>query len=299
MASCALALCNPRAGAGLKFFHHSNFYDTSQKSTSKAYRQNGSRTRRSSVVRATDYPPKRAEHTNDLPSPPHSHLASHHVPLPPNQQSTDKGRADAEVYYNPTDKPLSFTSTLPLLNSSYRIPRLGFGIYRSAPEVCTASCLTALKTGYRHIDSAQFYRNEKEMGVAARESGIPRSELFLTTKVMTPAGGADKTYEKCRDSVKKVVGELSKDGRTEKEDEYVDLFLIHTPNGGAAARKEMWLALERVYKEGLARHIGVSNFGTGHIAELKEYASVWPPVVNQIEVRVLFPARLLGYHWAH
>ena len=214
-----------------------------------------------------------------------SHLSQHHEPLPADQQATPEGRAAAEEYSkkHPPPSDLSIRSTLPLVNSSYSIPRLGFGIYRSSPEVCTKSCLHALRSGYRHIDSAQFYQNESEMGAAARESGIPRSELFLTTKVMTPGGSAQKTYEKCRDSVRKVVGELSA-GETKKEDEYVDLFLIHTPNGGAAARKEMWLALERIREEGLARSIGVSNFGAGHIEELKQYAKFWPPQVNQIEV---------------
>ena len=70
----------------------------------------------------------------------------------------------------------------------------------------------------------------------------------------------------------------------EGEDGYVDLFLIHTPSGGKAARKEMWLALERLESEGLAKSIGVSNFGVGHIEEMKEYARTWPPHVNQIEV---------------
>lgn len=171
---------------------------------------------------------------------------------------------------------LTLQSTLPLPNSTRTIPRLGFGIYLSPTNVCVASCTAALKAGYRHIDSAQFYRNEAEMGKAARESGIPRSELFLTTKIMSAGGSPQKTYEKCRDSVRKI--------NADAEDGYVDLFLIHTPSGGAAARKEMWLALERLESEGLAKSIGVSNFGVGHIQEMKEYARIWPPHVNQIEV---------------
>ena len=121
------------------------------------------------------------------------------------------------------------------------------------------------------------------MGLSVKESGVPRSEIFLCTKIMSPAGSPEKTYEKCRESVRKIVGELS-EGPAKKEDEYVDLFLIHTPNGGAASRKEMWLALEKLREEGLARSIGVSNFGAGQIAELKQYAKFWPPQVNQIEV---------------
>ena len=114
------------------------------------------------------------------------------------------------------------------------------------------------------------------MGAAARDSSIPRSELFLTTKIMSAGGSPQKTYEKCRDSVRKINGN--------EEAGYVDLFLIHTPSGGKAARKEMWLALERLESEGLAKSIGVSNFGVGHIEEMKDYARIWPPHVNQIEV---------------
>ena len=170
---------------------------------------------------------------------------------------------------------LTLQSALPLPNSQNTIPRLGFGIYLSPRSVCIASCTTALKAGYRHIDSAQFYKNESEMGIAARESGIARSDLFLTTKILTAAGSPEKTYEKCRKSVQTIAG---------GDDGYVDLFLIHTSSGGPSARKEMWQALEKLESEGLAKSIGVSNFGVGHIQEMKEYARIWPPHVNQIEV---------------
>lgn len=173
--------------------------------------------------------------------------------------------------------PLSLTSTITLHNS-LTIPRLGFGIYRSPRDVCVASCLHALKTGYRHIDSAQFYANEAEMGDAVRQSGIPRSEVYLTTKILSAGGSAEKTLAKLRESVAKIDhGEEGRKG-------YVDLFLIHSPSGGKEAVKEMWQALERLVDEGGARSIGVSNFGVGHIEEMKEYARVWPPHVDQIEV---------------
>ncbi|KAL8713739.1 MAG: hypothetical protein Q9220_002265 [cf. Caloplaca sp. 1 TL-2023] len=160
------------------------------------------------------------------------------------------------------------------------MPRLGFGIYQSPPSVCVASCLTALRAGYRHIDSAQYYANEAEMGRAVTDSGIPRSEIFLTTKILSSVGSPEKTYEKCLSSVKTI-----DPGRGEGEDDgYVDLFLIHSPNCGKEKRREMWLALERLVKEGKVRSIGVSNFGIGHIEEMREYASIWPPQVNQIEL---------------
>ena len=115
------------------------------------------------------------------------------------------------------------------------------------------------------------------MGEAARKSGLPRSELFLTTKVLSPAGGPEGTYKKCLESVEKVDG---KDG-------YVDLFLIHSPSSGSAGRKELWQALERLEQEGRVKAIGVSNHGVRHIEEMKSYARIWPPHVNQIEVCLL------------
>ncbi|CAF9921032.1 MAG: hypothetical protein HETSPECPRED_004412 [Heterodermia speciosa] len=172
---------------------------------------------------------------------------------------------------------LSLTSTITLHNS-LNIPRLGFGIYLSPRDVCVASCLHALKTGYRHIDSAQFYANEAEMGDAVRQSGIPRSDIYLTTKVLSAGGSVEKTLKKLRESVAKIDhGEEGRKG-------YVDLFLIHSPSGGKEARKEMWQALEKLVDEGGARSIGVSNFGVGHVEELREFARVWPPHVNQIEL---------------
>ncbi|KIX10054.1 uncharacterized protein Z518_01135 [Rhinocladiella mackenziei CBS 650.93] len=175
---------------------------------------------------------------------------------------------------------LSLTDTLPLPNSSVRIPRLGFGVYQSSPSVCVQSCLSALQTGYRHIDTAQFYGNEAQVGEAVRKSGLPRSEIFVTTKILSAGGSVEKSYQKCVDSVNKI-----DPGQNEGGGEgYVDLFLIHSPNAGSKARKEMWLALEKLYEEGRAKSIGVSNFGVGHIEEMKGYAKVWPPQVNQIEL---------------
>ena len=171
---------------------------------------------------------------------------------------------------------LSIKTTLPLPNTSIQIPQLGFGVYRSPTNVCVASCLAALKAGYRHIDTAQFYANETEVGEAVAQSGLKRSDIFLTTKILSAGGSVDASYKKCVESVKKL---------DPSENGYVDLFLIHSPNAGSKARKEMWLALEKLYEEGKAKSIGVSNWGIGHIDEIKEYGKVvFPPHVNQIEV---------------
>ncbi|KAL4817136.1 NADP-dependent oxidoreductase domain-containing protein [Aspergillus spinulosporus] len=166
------------------------------------------------------------------------------------------------------------TDLLPLPNSSVKIPRLGFGVYRSPATQTKQSVLKALETGYRHIDTAQFYANEKEVGEAIRDSGLPRSEIFVTTKILAPAGSPEATYEKIVESVNKIGG----------QDGYVDLFLIHSSSSGFSGRKDLWQALEKLLEEGRTKSIGVSNFGVKHIEEMKEYAKVWPPHVNQIEL---------------
>ena len=170
---------------------------------------------------------------------------------------------------------MKITDAVRLLNN-VTIPRLGFGVYLSPPERCTTSCLAALKAGYRHIDTAQFYGNEGEVGDAVRQSGLKRSEVFLTTKILDAKGSIEESYQSLLDSVRLIDGENGA----------VDLFLIHTASIGALARKELWLALEKLYKEGKAKSIGVSNYGIGHIEEMREYAVTWPPHVNQLEVRM-------------
>jgi diketogulonate reductase-like aldo/keto reductase len=174
--------------------------------------------------------------------------------------------------------PYKPTDTLPLPNSTVRIPRLGFGVYRSPTSHCVKSVLKALEVGYRHIDTAQFYGNESEVGEALRTSGLPRDEVFVTTKILSPAGSAEQTYDKLLASVEKIGGPGG----------YVDLFLIHSSSSGPAGRKQLWKALEKLHGEGKAKAIGVSNYGVQHIEEMKAYAQVWPPQVNQIEVCLFF-----------
>lgn len=168
----------------------------------------------------------------------------------------------------------TISDVLSLPQSTVKIPRIGFGVYLSHNQQCITSCLEALKAGYRHIDTAQFYRNEKEVGEAVRQSGLKRSDIFITTKILHATGSAEKTYQSALDSVRTIEG----------EDGAVDLFLIHTATAGSTVRKELWLALEKLYEAGKARSIGVSNYGIGHIEEMKEYAKIWPPHVNQLEV---------------
>ena len=167
------------------------------------------------------------------------------------------------------------TDLIPLSNSKERIPRLGFGVYRSPRNQCVQSCLKALDAGYRHIDTAQFYGNEKEVGEALRTCGLPREQIFVTTKILSPGSVAVMTYDKLLQSVEEIGGRGG----------YVDLFLIHSPKSGPAGRKDLWQALERLREEGRTKSIGVSNYGISHIEEMRAYAKVWSPQVNQIEVR--------------
>ncbi|UNI15304.1 hypothetical protein JDV02_001847 [Purpureocillium takamizusanense] len=160
------------------------------------------------------------------------------------------------------------------MTNSVKIPQLGFGVYKSPEAVCARSCDTALDVGYRHIDTAQFYGNETQVGQAVQRSAMPREHVFITTKVLVAEDSVEATLRKCLDSVAKL----------DPDSGYVDLFLIHSPNSGAVKRKIMWQALEKLYESGKARSIGVSNFGIKHIEELKEFATVWPPHVNQIEL---------------
>ncbi|KAN0102750.1 putative aldo-keto reductase [Hyaloscypha variabilis] len=169
---------------------------------------------------------------------------------------------------------LTITSTLPLPNTPVTIPRLGFGVFESPRTQCVSSILAALSAGYRHIDTAQFYENETEVGLAIQQSGLPRSSLFITTKIDIAQGTVEKTYQSCLESVRKIDGEMG----------YVDLFLVHTADVGRDGRREIWAALERLYEEGKARAIGVSNYGVGHVEEMRGYARVWPPMVNQNEL---------------
>jgi len=180
--------------------------------------------------------------------------------------------------------PLSIDATFPLTGSQHKIPQIGFGVYLSPKDVCVKSCKKAFDAGYRHIDTAQYYANEEQVGQALAESGLPRKDVYITSKVLSPAEDVESTYKKVAESVEKLAG---KDG-------YADLFLVHSPNGGKEARKIMWLALVLAQDRGKVRDIGVSNYGIQHIEEMstihvEEVSTTRKgavlPVVNQIEVR--------------
>ncbi|TKA68674.1 hypothetical protein B0A55_08905 [Friedmanniomyces simplex] len=168
---------------------------------------------------------------------------------------------------------LTIESTLKL-NTGAKLPILGFGVWASPQNLTVKSCLEALKLGYQHIDTAQGYDNEAEVGEAVKQSGKARKDIYVTSKIWEAGADVESTYERCSGSVKKVVG----DGG------YLDLMLIHNAAVGAEPRKRMWLAMEKLHEEGKFKSIGVSNYGIGHIEDMKSYAKVWPPAVNQLEL---------------
>ncbi|KAF1332772.1 putative oxidoreductase, partial [Globisporangium splendens] len=158
-----------------------------------------------------------------------------------------------------------------LLLSGATIPRFGLGVYRTKRGAETYNAvLHAFKIGYRHIDTAQWYRNESDVGDALRDSGLPRHEVFLTTKLWIKAWGYDNAVAAIQESNEKLGGT------------YIDLLLLHAP-GNKDTRADTWRALEEMQARGVVRDIGVSNFGIPHLEMLALTAKV-PPAVNQIEL---------------
>ena len=154
-------------------------------------------------------------------------------------------------------------------SNGIEIPSLGFGVYRVPNEGVTKDCvLKALKAGYRHIDTAQAYRNEEEVGQAIKESGLKREEVFITTKIWISNFGEQKTYDSFIESLKKL------------DMAYVDLILLHQCYNDVYGS---WRALERIYKEGKAKAIGVSNFWPNRLVDLCLHCEV-KPMINQIEI---------------
>lgn len=133
------------------------------------------------------------------------------------------------------------------LSSGNKLPVLGFGVWDSPSDLTTKSCLEALKVGYRHIDTAQVYGNEAEVGEAVRQSKLDRKDVWITSKIYAAESDVQSTYQKCLDSVKKIAGENG----------YLDLFLIHNGAVGAEKRKIMWQAMEKLHEEGKLKSIGV------------------------------------------
>lgn len=158
------------------------------------------------------------------------------------------------------------------LTNGVRMPMIGYGVYQIPVQETRRLVAEALEAGCRLLDTAQSYRNEAGMGEAVADSGIPRSELFLTTKVWPGFYGEQAT----RDSVLASLEKLRTD--------YLDLVLLHQPYGDCFGA---WRALERLYCEGAVRAIGVSNFYPDRLTDLCGFSEV-PPMVNQVETHPLF-----------
>ena len=156
------------------------------------------------------------------------------------------------------------------LNNGAKIPQVGLGVWQSPRGEQTREAVqTALRLGYGHIDTARIYGNERDVGDGVRESGVARSEVFVTTKLWNDDQGYDAALRAFDSSLNRLGLE------------YVDLYLIHWPV--AEHRKESWRALEKLFAEKRARAIGVSNYLVSHLEEMLGYAKVLP-AVNQIEV---------------
>jgi diketogulonate reductase-like aldo/keto reductase len=171
--------------------------------------------------------------------------------------------------------PATPEATVPsvTLNNGVQIPQLGFGVFQVPPEETQRVVEEALEAGYRHIDTAAAYRNEAGVGAAIAASGIPREELFITTKLRNgDQGRAREAFE---------------DSRAALGLEYLDLYLIHWPVPSQGLYVSAWRALEEVYAAQQARAIGVSNFLPEHLETLLGSATV-TPALNQIELHPTF-----------
>ncbi|MDE6605022.1 MAG: aldo/keto reductase [Clostridia bacterium] len=153
------------------------------------------------------------------------------------------------------------------LQNGVKMPQLGYGVYQVSKDECERCVLDALKVGYRHIDTAQSYFNEEEVGNAIVKSGIPRKELFITTKVWVEHYGYDATKESVYTSMRKL------------KCDYIDLVLLHQPFGDYYGA---WRALEDMYAEGKIRAIGISNFYPDRMVDICSFSRI-RPMVNQVE----------------
>lgn len=153
------------------------------------------------------------------------------------------------------------------LSNGVKMPQLGYGVYQVDKEECERCVLDALSVGYRHIDTAQSYFNEEEVGNAIAKSGVPRERIFLTTKVWVEHYGYDEARKSVLESMRKL------------KTNYIDLVLLHQPFSDYYGA---WRALEDLYAEGVVKAIGVSNFYPDRLVDICSFARI-RPMVNQVE----------------
>ena len=156
------------------------------------------------------------------------------------------------------------------LNNGVKMPQLGYGVYQVNPAECERCVLDAISAGYRLIDTAQAYHNEEGVGKAIKKCGVPREELFIVTKIWMSNAGEEKAYASILESLGKL------------QTEYIDLMLIHQPFGDYYGT---YRAMERAYREGKLRAIGVSNFYPDRFIDLQAHMDI-KPMVNQVETHV-------------
>ena len=165
-------------------------------------------------------------------------------------------------------------------NDGRSIPQLGLGVWQTPDDVAVEAVSTALKTGYRHIDTAAVYKNEEGVGKGIVASGIDRGDIFLTTKVWNEDQGFDETLTAMDASLKRL------------GTDYVDLYLIHWPSAFRGKYIETWKAMIRLREEGKARSIGVSNFEGSYIDDLIRDTGV-TPAINQIQLHPRFQQKAM------
>jgi 2,5-diketo-D-gluconate reductase A len=174
------------------------------------------------------------------------------------------------------------TNSVPLiqLNSGTSIPQLGFGVFKVDPGITQQIVEQALAVGYRHLDTATGYNNETEVGAAIKASGIPRDQLFITTKLRNDhhkEGDVAGAFQRSLDML---------------GTDYLDLYLIHWPLPAVGRYVEAWRAFETFYRDGRAKAIGVSNFQISHLEALAAQTEV-TPALNQVELHPVFQQKEL------
>jgi 2,5-diketo-D-gluconate reductase A len=173
------------------------------------------------------------------------------------------------------------------LNTGDPIPQLGYGVFQVDPDETVSPVLTALEAGYRSIDTAAAYRNEEGVGQAIREAGVPREELFVTTKLWN----SDQGFEPALEAFDQSLERLGLD--------HVDLYLIHWPMPKVDRFMDSWKALEQIHADGRAKAIGVSNFRVADLQRVLDEGDI-VPAVNQIELHPLLQqAELRAFHEQH
>lgn len=178
-------------------------------------------------------------------------------------------------------------SPLITLNNGQKIPQLGLGVYKLGTDVAAGLIRSAIETGYRRIDTAAFYGNEAEIGEGVRTCGLPRDEIFVTTKIWNDDQGYDRTLEAIDESLER----LNLD--------YIDMLLIHWPKPQLDLFVETWAAFQKAAEGGKIRGIGVSNFQPSHLEKLLA-AGGTVPALNQVELHPgLQQAEVRAFNAAH